>query len=92
MHKQFWDFLHFNDIEQPINFPTHILGNTLDLILSMIDIEYSVVEPTISDHHAIMCNIAVPITKEQGKCESAKNVFGILAKLRCQISPFRAGS
>ena len=56
LHKDFLDALHENGLEQIITEPTHIHGNTLDLICTNNPnyvMETDVVVPGLSDHYLI---------------------------------------
>lgn len=60
IHKSFLNLIDINNFSQPIYHPTHSLGNTLDLVISTVDIENVHVEPSISDHHSITCDLIFP--------------------------------
>lgn len=53
MHEYFLHFLAVNDLSQPICFPTQVLGNTFDPVMSNIDISDPAGEPSCPDHHVI---------------------------------------
>lgn len=57
MHESFLTFLDTTDMDQLVNFPTHSHGNTLDLILSNMDLSLPTSEPSCSDHHLIFFEI-----------------------------------
>ncbi len=60
----FLTLLETYNLSQHINFPTHIHGHTLDLLItrseSTITSNISEFDPSISDHHAITFNLKVP--------------------------------
>lgn len=57
MYEPFWDFVNTSDIKQLVNFPTHKEGNTLDLILSTIDVVDPVGKLSSSNHQVIWFDI-----------------------------------
>lgn len=63
MHESFLDLIETSDLEQLITDVTHIQGNTLDLVLTNLDASDPIIEPTCSDHHAIVfdLNSEIPI-------------------------------
>ena len=61
MHETFLDFVEINNLSQPIISPTHKLGNTLDLIVTNMDIDSPDVEPSSSDHCVISVSIKVHV-------------------------------
>ena len=55
-------FLDSCDLKQFVNQPTHLLGHTLDLILSPID-QDTIIDVKIGDFvsdHAVKCSIILP--------------------------------
>ena len=61
MHETFLDFVDVNNLSQPITFPTHKLGNTLDLIVTNMDIDGPDIDPSPSDHFIISATIPVHV-------------------------------
>lgn len=59
MHSSFLQFLDSVDLEQIIKFPTHRHGNTLDLILSNLDLSIPTSEPSCSDHHLLFVDLLI---------------------------------
>jgi len=56
LHQNFLDFVSLENLCQVVNEPTHIMGNTLDLILvsnKELVSEKSITTPSISDHFPI---------------------------------------
>ena len=60
LHQKFVDFVDINCLTQTITTPTHIDGNVLDLVISNLDIDVTLCEPSISDHHIILNEITIP--------------------------------
>ena len=63
MHESFLELIESSDLEQLITDATHQQGNTLDLVLTNLDSTIPLIEPTCSDHHAIIfaLNSEIPI-------------------------------
>ena len=57
MHETFLNFVEASDLEQFVDFPTHTHGNTLDLVLSNLDLSNPISEPSCSDHHVLLFDL-----------------------------------
>lgn len=80
LHNNFLNFLIVNNLSQPITFPTHTKGNTLDLIVSNIDISNINGQPSFSDHLIINFSIN-PMTKfNRDKQQQNFNPFWLFNK------------
>ena len=53
MHSAFLNLLESSDLDQLITVPTHLQGNTLDLVLTNLETSIPQIEPSCSDHHLI---------------------------------------
>ena len=61
MHDTSLDFVDVSNLSQPITFPTHKLGNTLDLVVTNMDIDGPEIDPSPSDHFIISATIPVHV-------------------------------
>lgn len=59
MHNSFIEFIEYNDLHQHVALPTHIKGNTLDLVISNLIIYNPMGEHSCSDHDAITCSVDI---------------------------------
>ena len=53
MHSAILNLLESSDLDQLITVPTHLQGNTLDLVLTNLVTSIPQIEPSCSDHHLI---------------------------------------
>lgn len=63
VHRDFLELLQTNNFMQPISFPTHNLGNTLDIVMTSLDLVDVEGEPSISDHHSIVGKVCLPVMR-----------------------------
>ena len=77
MCETFLDFANSNDFATPITFPTYQSGNTLDLILTTLDIDNLDFEPGFSDHHVIKFQVPfnTHIDRTQSKSPNSMPFF-----------------
>ena len=73
IHESFLEFLSTSGLEQIINFPTHIRGNILDLILTNLDTTSPNAEPSCSDHHVITFEMNLPFTNNHTSSNISSN-------------------
>lgn len=67
LHAEFLSFLMEHNITQVINEPTHVKGNTLDLVCTTqpFNVTAQVIAPGVSDHHLLSVELrhSIPPTK-----------------------------
>lgn len=73
MHRSFLDFINSSDLIQHVDFPTHNKGNTLDLLLSNLEISNTRGEPSCSDHCIILFALDIKrlICRKNPSCNKA---------------------
>ena len=57
MHESFLTCIDSTDLQQHVKFPTHRHGNTLDLVLSNLDLSTPTSQPSCSDHDIILFDL-----------------------------------
>ena len=88
--RKLQDFLECLGLEQHVSEPTHILGHTLDLIISrkcqlVIDRSPSV-DRLFSDHFSVVCGLQMPKPAVFGKEHTYRNLKGVdIDKLRSNL-------